>query len=250
MLWGAVEHTHTWWHAFASSLFDVGCVYHPNSFVAPSFCNITQLDWSTDLRQISYFNKLYVWVASLSPQPLQGVIKKLGPGNFRPTGQRKCISIWMFPKIGVPQNRWFIMENPIKMDDLEVPLFSETSISAYPCNVGGTDIFFLFEVSFDDLFVSKHPVWLFQWGFMQRHGYKLCGNFSVTWMKLKSIWKRTDNQRFAASSIGLQVLHPLLVRLHEWSCWWQRFQAAAKGLYRYPSIPFPSISTSEIRQSL
>ena len=37
-------------------------------------------------------------------------------------------SIWVFPKIGVPQNRWFTMENPIKMDDLGVPLFSETSI--------------------------------------------------------------------------------------------------------------------------
>ena len=33
----------------------------------------------------------------------------------------------MFPKIGVPQNGWLIVENPIKMDDLGVP-FLETYV--------------------------------------------------------------------------------------------------------------------------
>ena len=42
--------------------------------------------------------------------------------------------IWVFPKIVVPQNGRFIMEIPFKMDDLGVPLFSETPICENPCS--------------------------------------------------------------------------------------------------------------------
>ena len=48
--------------------------------------------------------------------------------ELRKANMGKCRYIWVFPKIGVPQNGWLMMENPIKMDDLGVPLFLETPI--------------------------------------------------------------------------------------------------------------------------
>ena len=48
------------------------------------------------------------------------------PKFFRKKNQ--YTNIWVFPKIVVPQNEWFIMEILSKMDDLGVPLFSETPI--------------------------------------------------------------------------------------------------------------------------
>ena len=50
---------------------------------------------------------------------LQNLSNFRGVLNTKETPNRT----WVFPKMVVPQNRWFIRENPIKMDDLRVPLF-------------------------------------------------------------------------------------------------------------------------------
>ena len=73
-----------------------------------------------------------------------------------PSNQRFFSPNWVFPKIGVPQNGWFIMKNPIKMDDLgEKTIFSETSNLMHLKNLISFLSSGVFISFFNDLLVAK-----------------------------------------------------------------------------------------------
>ena len=75
--------------------------------------------WKAPFSDPKYFVhcQLCFHLTSLKPNPQ----KQLDIPPQKNSAAHGC-----FQKLGTPQNGWFIMENPIEMDDLGVPLFSDT----------------------------------------------------------------------------------------------------------------------------
>jgi len=67
------------------------------------------------------------------------------------------ITRWLFPKMVVPQDGWFIMENHIKMDDLGGKPFKETPRYSR-CQISNQPLWYLgWSLSFNDYRLKNPP---------------------------------------------------------------------------------------------
>ena len=68
-------------------------------------------------------------IRGLGPKAAGRVRRPIGFHRFPSTSAAVLArAMWWFPLMGVPQHGWFMMENHIKMDDVEVPPFQEPSM--------------------------------------------------------------------------------------------------------------------------
>ena len=105
--------------------------------------------------------------------------------------------IWVFPKIGIPQNGWFISENPIKMDDLGVPLFFGNNWK-HPYGVT-IRRYFVFAISWSPA----------SWPFRPFHGWVFClhnPNSSKNWENTTGGDKLSNQQTTEKKRTHSQVI--------------------------------------------